>query len=226
VPFIEPNLRRFEKKIRSQFGEDGVIGKVAECLGIECGTFFEFGVGPAWQRPLEDGLEGNFVLLAERGWRGVFLDGATYPPEYGVGQEFVTPLNINQLYRKHNLPADLDFLSIDVDGQEFWIWMALQCRPKVVLTEYNGGLPLDASVTILFDAAHIWDGTLYHGASLRALNKLAVDKGYTLVWSNGVNAMFVQSELVANASAFDLERLFVSFPSHAPDPKLRKWVDV
>lgn len=127
-------------------------------------------------------MEGNFVLLREKGWSGVLLDGTQYPPEHGVRQDFITPLNINFVYKKHALPDDLDFMSKDVDGQEFWIWMALQARPKVVIVKYNGARGGEVSETIQYDVTHVWDGTTYQGASLRAPDKLAKDKRYTLVW--------------------------------------------
>ena len=226
MAYIEPNLRLFEKKIYSQLADDGVIEKVSENLGIVKGTFFEFGIGPVWQRPIEEGLEGNFVLLRERGWTGVFLDGSEYPHQYGVRREIITPLNINTLYRKHALPDDLDFMSIDVDGQEFWIWMALQYRPKVVILEYNGGLGPEASVTIQFDVEYVWDGTRYHGSSLRALDKLARSKFYTLVYANGVNAMFIRDDLVSNREDFLFDHIFHDCASHSEDTKLRAFVKV
>ncbi len=213
--YITPNLAAFERKEFSQFGEDGVIERLAADLGISRGTFFEFGIGPPWSSTFElSGLEGNFVLLRKRGWNGVFLDGESFPPEAGVHREFVTALNINAIYKKYRLPDDLDFMSIDVDGQEFWIWMALVYRPKVVICEFNGSFGTDESVTIRFDINHRWDGTVYHGASLRALNKLAVAKGYQLVWSNGVNAAFVRDDLVSNQSDFKLETIYRPYPPH------------
>ena len=226
MAFIEPNLKLYEKKVHSQFAEDGVIEKIAENLGIDKGTFFEFGIGPAWRKTLDDGLEGNFVLLRERGWNGVFLDGGTYPPEFEVRREFITALNINFLYKKYNLPDDLDFMSIDVDGQEFWIWMAIQYRPKVMILEYNGSFGKDASVTIQFDVNHMWDGTRYHGASLLALDKLAKAKCYTLVYANGVNAFYIRDDLVSNKSDFSFDRLFVEYASHPEDRLDRAWVSI
>ena len=226
MPYIEPDLKRFEAKVRSQFGEDGVIREIARCLGIANGTYFEFGIGPAWPHPIESGLEGNLVLMAEHGWTGVFLDGHSYPPEYKVRQEFVTALNINQLYQKHGLPEDLDVMSIDVDGQEFWIWMALQYRPKVMIVEFNGSLGPDASITVPFDTSFTWDQSVYQGASLSALDKLAKGKFYTLVYSNGVNAIFIRDDLVSNTSDFKFEDIFVSYPPHAPDTLQRAWLTI
>jgi len=223
---IEPNLKAFARKVHSQFDEDGIIEKLAACLGIERGTFFEFGIGPAWNTPPEAGLEGNFVLLREKGWSGVFLDGNEHPPQLGVSREFITPLNINHLYAKYHLPDDLDFMSIDIDGQELWVWLALIARPKVVIVEYNGSVPADQSVSIPFDVDHVWDGTRYHGASLKALDKVAKAKFYTLVFANGVNAFFVRDDLVANKGDFRYDDLYAAYPGHPQDPQNRPWVQI
>lgn len=223
MPYIEPNLGAFEKKVYSQFGEDGVIEQIASCLGFEKGTCFEFGIGKN-----EFGeMEGNFWLLREKGWKCVFLDGQQgLDPSFGVRREFITALNINELYGKHDVPDDLDFMSIDVDGQDFWIWMALMHRPKLIIIEINGGLPFESSVTIQFDVNHVWDGTIYQGASLRALDKLARCKQYTLVHTNGINAFFIRDDLVSNRSEFSLERLQKWGPTHPPDPHGRPWVQI
>lgn len=226
MPYIEPNLVDFENRVFSQFGEDGVIEKISSCLGIADGTFFEFGIGYSGHIPGDETLEGNFVLLRQKGWRGVFLDGRAYPRSTGIRNEFITALNINALYKKHGLPDDLDFMSIDVDGQEFWIWMALDFKPKVMIVEYNGGIPKDESRVIKFDLEHIWDQTVYHGSSLKALNKLAISKGYVLVWSNGVNAAFIRADLVSNPADFTFDRIFRSYPAHADDTSNRDWVKV
>lgn len=223
---VEPNLKAFERKVRSQFGEDGIIEKLASCLGITSGTFFEFGIGPAWNTPPDSGLEGNFVLLRQQGWSGVFLDGNDHPARLGVSREFITPLNINHLYKKYNLPDDLDFMSIDIDGQELWVWLSLIPRPKVMIIEYNGTIPADKSLTIPFDVNNVWDKTRYHGASLLALDKIAKAKFYTLVFANGVNAFFVRDDLVSNKNDFRYEDLFVPFAGHAEDLHNRPWVHI
>lgn len=226
MPYIPPDLARFEYQKTSQFGEDGVVEAVAKALSITSGTFFEFGIGPPIPAKPGQELEGNFVQLRDKGWAGVFIDGKEYPPSFDIRREFITALNINQLMAKHAIPTDVDFMSIDVDGQEFWIWMALAARPKVLITEINGGFDIDSSKTIQFDINHRWDGTLYHGASLRAFHKLAQAKGYTLVWGNGVNAMFVQDAFISNKADFSIERAFRQLPFHAPDPLNRTWVEV
>lgn len=224
---ITKNLHEHENKISSQFGEDGVVSRVCRDLGISRGTFFEFGIGPPWQFTFEEkGLEGNFVQLRESGWDGIFMDGREYSQVAGVIQEFVTALNINTLWQIYRIPADLDFLSIDVDGQELWIWMNLYQRPKVVIVEYNGSIGIDKSLSIQFDVNHVWDGSLYHGASLRAFEKVGNSKQYTLVWANGVNAMFVRNDLILNQEDFIFAEIHRSYPPHAPDLKNQVWVQI
>ena len=223
--YVTPNLRQFEKKIFSQFGEDGVIEELVRCLKIKNGSFLEFGIGPPWKMGLEAGLEGNLVHSRSVGWEGVFLDGSDYPHHIGVRREFIHALNINVLYRKHALPDDLDVLSIDVDGQEFWIWMALDYRPKIVITEYNGSFPPDVSVTMPFNPGHYWDCKNNNGASLLAFNKLALSKGYTFVYSNGVNAFFVRDDMIANKSDFVFSDLHVQAHYHPDDPTA-VWVQI
>lgn len=225
--FVFPtDLSAFERKYLSQFGEDGVLEKIFATIHVVCGTFLEIGVGPPWNQPLAAGLEGNCVRLRERGWKGTWLDGTRYPPEFQCHQEFVTALNIGDILKKYSIPFDLDCMSIDTDGQEYWIWNALEIRPKVMILEYNGGLGLCDPITMIFDPSHVWDGTCYHGASLSALDKLAKRKGYVLVWANGVNGIFVRKDLVANPESFRMEAIFRRYPPHSVDPLNRPWVAV
>lgn len=222
------NLQALGKKVTSQNGEDGVIEAIFTDIPPRSKYFVEFGVGPNWQDPeYENGLEGNCVLLRKSGWRGLFMDGGNHPPEYEIKKEYVTPLNINRLLRKYSVPHDLDVLSIDVDGQDFWIWMACQLHPTLVIIEYNPNwADINTAVTIEFDLSHKWDGTKYFGASLGAMAKLGSDKGYVLVHANGVNAFFVAAELISNPNDFLPNALIVSADQHRPDHLSRRWIEV
>ena len=99
---------------------------------------------------------------------------------------------------KYNVPYEFEILSIDVDGNDLWLWKSLSniyC-PKVVVIEYNAHLPPPISATIPYSENHCWDGTCFFGASLNALNALAQEKGYFLVHcdKNGVNAFFLRND--------------------------------
>ena len=114
-------------------------------------------------------------------------------------QRFVTPATINEVLAA--APHDCDVLSIDVDGQDYWLWQALDVvRPKIVVIEYNSeladGQPL---VEPLHDPACSTGNSGVEGASLAALRDLGAEKGYKLVYAElaGVNLFFVRDEFAS-----------------------------
>ena len=225
---LRTNLRQFGAKFHSQTDEDGLIAAIFEDIPISSRSFVEFGIGPAAGDPgYMTGLEGNCVLLRKQGWNGLFMDGGVHPPEFDVKREFISPMNVNTLFRKHGVRGDVDIVSIDVDGQDFWVWMACQYRPALFILEYNRHFvsPRE-SFTAQFDPHHVWDGTCYYGASLGALIKLGADKEYTLVCENGVNAFFVRSDLLSNAHEFAGCGVMEAAIQHPSDKRNRAWVAV
>jgi hypothetical protein len=130
-------------------------------------------------------------------------------------QERAGAININPILRIYRVPDNPDLISIDVDGQDFWIWSNLVHRPSVLIIEYNANFGPDESKVIPYDTEFQWDSSKYFGASLRALHNLGKSKGYVLVYSNGVNAIFIKRHLVKNAADFAFEKN-LSPPRFAP----------
>jgi len=190
------DLNQYELKVYSQNGEDGIIRAIFAKIGTSNRFCVEFGV--------EKGLECNTRYLRDRrGWNCVWMDAGDGVPE-PIRTEFVTAENINSLFKKYDVPPDFDLLSIDIDGNDYWVWKALEgYTPRVVVIEYNSSLPPTESKVIPYQPGFVWDGTNYFGASLLALSKLGESKGYTLVCCEGigVNAFFVKTELVPNRFA-------------------------
>ena len=130
-------------------------------------------------------IDGNLEGVLKAGKR--FKD---FP--VNVLNKYVTPQNINFFDME-----DLDLLSIDIDGNDFWIWDALKTKPRVVIIEYNCSFG-EKSITIpQSDSPRLetFPDLLYHGASLNALVKLGNLKGYNLVYANGTNAIFVRKDI-------------------------------
>ncbi|TSC98580.1 MAG: hypothetical protein Greene101449_916 [Candidatus Peregrinibacteria bacterium Greene1014_49] len=185
IPFIE-------RREYSQNGEDGVIAAIFAMIGTTNRTYVEFGV--------EDGIECNTrYLFKHKGWKGLLMDGSHTNPSLNLHQEFITAENIEQLFVKYSVPKDFDLLSVDIDGNDYWVWKAITHNsPRVVIMEYNACIPYEPPVTVPYDPAFAWDKTDYYGASLSALVSLARAKGYTLVGTdpNGVNAFFVRDDCI------------------------------
>jgi hypothetical protein len=184
---------RFERRWYSQNGEDGILQIIFEKIGATNRYCVEFGV--------ENGEACNTRYLVEvQGWKGLRMDAGDYDRYFGeVQKEFITAENINLLFRKYAVPKEFDLLSIDIDGNDYWVWRAIEdYSPRVVVIEYNSSLGPDCSRTIPYDPAFRWDGTNFYGASIAALAKLGDTKGYTLLAcdSRGVNAFFLRNDLV------------------------------
>ncbi len=201
-------LENFGYKVYSQNDEDGIIQEIFSRIGTESKEFVEFGVG--------NGLECNSHYLLHRGWHGLWLEGnsaACKQIEYKfrpviknghlkVINAFITRENIEDLILKNRISQSQDvspdFLSIDIDGNDWYVWEAIKSiKPRLVCIEYNGKFPPDYSWKQAYDAKHRWDSSDWQGASLKALDLLGREKGYLLVGTNlsGVNAFFVREDL-------------------------------
>ena len=203
-------LRESEFRVFSQCGEDGIIQQLIRAVPIPTRLFVEFGV--------EDYSESNTrFLLTNDQWAGLVMDGSAQniafikeDPIYWEANlkaqcAFITRENINDLLLENGIKGDIGLLSVDVDGNDYWIWSAIDAiSPRIVICEYNSLWgPLEA-VTVPYDAgfersnAHF--SKVYFGASIAALDHLARNKGYTLVGCNaaGCNAVFVRNDVRGN----------------------------
>jgi SAM-dependent methyltransferase len=237
---LDGTLTEFELRCFSQHGEDGVIAEILARVGIAAGFFVEFGI--------ETGREGNCVFLADvLGWRGVFIEpdnssyselAAKYATFQGVRtlNAAVTPGNVEDLFAASGVPAEPDVLSIDVDGQDYWIWEALErYRPRVIVIEYNAALPPGSQLVQPPGNSDRWDGTDYFGASLDALCTLADRKRYRLTHTDlaASNAFFVRCDLGSDAfpRSEDVPRrqqpnYFMRGYRHPADLQHRRYIDL
>lgn len=188
------NLRKYEKSIYSQNGEDGVLEKIFSLLGTKKGYCVEFSAmdGLVWS---------NTLNLRNQNWKCLLMSTGDENLEINLHKECVTPENIEELFKKYGVPKDFDLVSIDIDSMDWYVWRALgkQYRPKVVLIEYNQYFGNKLDYVVAYDPFFIWDNkSMYFGASLEAYYLLGKDLGYTLVYveNQGVNAFFIRDDLL------------------------------
>jgi hypothetical protein len=203
APYSDPKrLESYGFCSFSQNDEDGILQEIFRRIGLETGSFVEFGV--------QDGLQNNTRLLLYRGWKGLWIEAdargcrkirRVFRAELASGQlqlleSFVTRENIAALIESSRL-APIDLLSIDIDGNDYWVWDALTIQPRVVVIEFTANFRPPTSWVMEYNAAHRWDYTDYQGASLQSLHDLGRKKGYRLVGCGlaGVNAFFVREDL-------------------------------
>jgi hypothetical protein len=205
-----PDFPDVEFRCYSQNGEDGILHYIFSLLGTTNRRVVEICAG--------DGVECNAAnLIINHGWQGLLLDGdadqiargrtfystcrTTWVSPPAFIHAWLTADNIDALVAGTGFGGPIDLLSIDVDGNDYWIWKALDCvKPRVVVLEFNGSCGPDTSLTMSYQPDFRLDLTRLPyrcGASLPAFVKLAREKGYRLVGvqSLGFNAFFVQDGL-------------------------------
>jgi hypothetical protein len=226
------NPREFEFKVCSQWGEDGIIDHLLTRVPITSRSFVEFGV--------ESYTEANTLfLLKHRYWRGLVIDGSTdhidtvkrsaeyWRYDLRAEASFITRNNINDIITRNGLQGELGLLSVDIDGNDYWIWEAIHCvNPCIVVAEYNSLFGPTAQVSIPYQAdfvrTHADPTNMYYGASISALNHLAEAKGYSLVAGNsaGNNVFFVRNDLVGTLMKLKPQEAYVQAAfreAHTPD---------
>ena len=216
------DLQAREVKVSSQWGEDGIIQFLLEKLDVPNKVFVEFGIG--------DYRESNTrFLLRNNNWKGLVIDGSEsniafvkqdqifWQHNLSAECSFITRDNINQLISKNGIAGDIGLLSVDIDGNDYWVWEAIDCiSPRIVICEYNSFFGSTAKVSTPYQndfqifKAH-YSG-LYWGASIGAFDFLARKKGYSLVGSNtaGNNIFFVRNDIVGKLKCYSARDAHVS----------------
>ena len=147
-------IRDAEFKVFSQFGDDGIIQYLIRAVGPLPDRFIEFGV--------ESYREANTrFLLINDNWSGLLIEGSAahvesirqesiyWRHDLTAVQAFVDRDNVNQLFRGNGFTGPIGILSIDIDGNDYWVWEAIDCvDPTIVIVEYNSVFGPSMALTI------------------------------------------------------------------------------
>lgn len=191
------------KSLYAQGAEEAMLEQIFERIAPRHRFCVEFGAS--------DGVRNSntALLLRERGWRGLLIEGSDYrfaklrdnyagSTQARIIQARVQPDNIERLFAEAGVPEDFDLLSLDIDGNDYWVWRSLErYRPQVVVIEYNPYYEPPERWVMKFNPDHAWDGSTHYGASLESLCHLGKHKGYELLCCDrmGNNAFFVERTL-------------------------------
>lgn len=186
-------------------GEDGILNYLINRLGNVPRCFVDIGAG--------DCIKSNCANLAIHfGWEGLFIDQDN--KQLSVGKHFyknlvkdgrqlsfdgseVTPGNINDLIRSYVGKQPVGLLSIDIDGNDYWVWKAVTAiQPEVVVIEAKVEFGCRNLVVPYGPQNHRSVDLMFNGASVKALALLGQSKGYKLAGANkqGYNLFFVKKK--------------------------------
>lgn len=200
------NLSEVEFQVFSQFGDDGIIQYLIEKLPMINKTFIEFGV--------ENYAEANTrFLLINNYWSGLVMDGDATNIEYikkgqiysfydlRAIQCFITKDNINDVLKSSGFKKEIGILSIDIDGNDYWVWDAIkEFEPQIIICEYNSLFGFEDPITIPYKSEFVRGVASplnFYGTSLNAACLLAKERGYFFIGCNsaGNNAYFINEKL-------------------------------
>jgi hypothetical protein len=208
LPLDQVGFSRF-----SEFEEDGQLLYLLTLAGSASRTVVEISS--------QDGrvcMATN--LLVHHRWRGFLFDGdpvfvregqrffASHPATRSsppvMKSEWFTRENVNQVLAAAGVPDDVDVLSLDIDGNDLYLWSAMTMRPRILICEFNSGVPSELALTIPYKpdfsfAALPADQAMFRSASLAAFVAVGRRKGYRLVGMNalGFNAIFLRDDVLA-----------------------------
>ena len=244
-----PTFDEVEFRLYSQNGEDGILLYIFSLLGTTNKKVVEICAGY--------GMQCNSAnLIINHGWIGLLFDGNKNNVEKGIEfykhhpdtfnwppkfvRSWITAENINSLIKDNGFEGEIDLLSIDIDGMDYWLWKAIDViSPRVVVVEYQDILGPDRSVTVPYSPNFVAEftelGPNYCGASLKAFTKLAKEKGYRLVGCQryGYNAFFIKNDIGKNIfpeipidDCFTHPKVINGIKARFPLVKDKEWIEV
>lgn len=180
-------MKQFEKSIYSQWGECGVIEEIFKRIGITNKIAMDVG---AW-----DGVHfSNTLYMAEEyGFTRILCESDVERANmasnnFQTSQVFGHCDNIDSILSVCKCPEDIDLLSIDVDGDDYYLWKDMvKFRPRVVVIEYNQTVPPGISV--------VQERGGSFGASWKALVDLATEKNYKICHTTTTNIVFIDGNM-------------------------------
>ena len=190
-------LEEYKRNVKSQYGEDGIIEKIMEIIPNKNNWCVEFG---AWDGEL---LSNTWNLISNHNYNAVLIEceedrfnqlkyNYLKNPKVISINKFIHFSGVNTLdtiLSSTNIPINFDFISIDIDANDYHIWDSLKkYKPKLVVIEFNPTIPND----IVFIQQRNFD--VVQGSSLAAFVKLAKTKGYELISTTVNNAFFIDKE--------------------------------
>lgn len=184
-------------------GEDGILLYLLSQIKNVPKNFVDIGAG--------DCIKSNCANLAVHyGWEGLFIE--QNDKQLAIGQRFykrkvldgvalkflpvtVTRENVNSLINNAGVSGEVGLLSVDIDGNDYWIWEAITIiQPRIVLVEAKVEFGNNSVAVPYSHTNHYSVDKMYNGASVEAFRRLGRAKGYKLVGANkqGYNLFFVK----------------------------------
>ena len=205
--------RESEANVYSQSGEDGILADIFRCIGDGNRYACEFG---AW-----DGKYcSNVASLIDSGWTAVMIEGdpvkfTELQANYHENEQIVLLCayvdidgsnSLDAILQRVGRQVDLDLLSVDIDGNDYWILAGIEAKPRVICVEFN--------VTMGPWHGYINPRGHCHGTGMASFVELMTTRGYYLVYATVNNLFFVRGDQLKALQPVSAGEAFQGFAAH------------
>ena len=217
------NFSDIEFSVFSQFGEDGIINWIVDKIPVSNKTFVEIGTQDYWE-------SNTRFLLKLRNWKGYLIEGSYdyvkkiksqriyWQHNIKAINSLVTKENINQILSKNVKEKNIGLLSIDIDGNDFWVLKEIaSISPDIVICEFNTIFGDLHKIVVPYEKEFNREtkhySKIYFGCSIKALISMMERKNYYFLGtcSTGINAFFVKNFYKEHFNETILQKVY--FPS-------------
>lgn len=178
----------------SQFGEDGIIEAIFERIGTTNKYVVDVGAGDGlmfsnsrWL--IEQGWSAALFECDESRWKQCVENSGRFWEEVSctwVAIESAGENSLDSRLSRLHAPTEPDLLSLDIDGQDYWVFNSLlKYKPRVVVIEYDPNV----------DPAFIPEPNGPGQAGIEAIMWVAQTKNYVPVGRTQTNLILVKREL-------------------------------
>jgi len=205
---LYPNIRDAGFRAYSQFEEDGIILYVLSMIGFKTRRVVEICCGSG-----NECMAANLIL--NHGFDALLFDGneasvahaqtffrtkqdcLLQPPM--IKQAWITAENVNELLTDNGYLGEVDLLSIDIDGNDYWIFKAINViQPRLLVVETHNEIPSDKSLTVPYRTDFDYrrsPAEYFRGVSMLGMVRLCRERGYRLIGAHrhGFNAFFLRN---------------------------------
>jgi hypothetical protein len=207
------NFESYKKNIFSQYGEDGIIAEIfyrlKEVSDKKC---CEFG---AWDGKY---LSNTCNLITNHNYEAILIEAdqskfdqlnINFPSKKIIKvNKFVNfsgENSLDNILKKNFFNKDFDFLSIDIDGCDYWIFKSLsKFTPKVICIEFNPSIPNK------IEFVQEKNLKIKQGSSAKSIINLGLKKNYFPIASTYCNIFLIHNrfkKFVTIENKFDIDKL-------------------
>lgn len=203
------NLKSVEPKTlgNSQKGQDSLVKYVFDTIGTTDKYYVEFGAVDGYTS-----CNTRYLKTVE-GWDGLLLDNMHSNPALNLHKYHLTKENICDIFSKHKVPQNFDFLCVDVDGNDYWLLSEILTKysPRVIMVETNVRFKPYESMVLKYNSSWEWNGWDWYGASPYAFKKLCDAHNYTPVHLHLDDLIIVRNDALCSE---DLQKSWLDVYPH------------